>query len=105
SGSYAETAEWKGLTQRIDRTIDSLGSLPGVETAATDGTLPGVPSHFQIELKFSEGQQDTERKIVAQSGIVSPGYFATMRIPILSGELCRESSDSLQSMLVMVNRR
>ena len=104
SASYAETAEWKGLTQRIDRTIDSLGSLPGVETAATDGTLPGVPSHFQIELKFSEGQQDTERKIVAESRFVSPAYFATMRIPILSGELCRESPDSLKSINVMVNR-
>src|SRR5207247_6191888 len=104
SGSYGETADWKGLTQRIDRTIDSLGSLPGVETAATDGTLPGVPSHFQIELNFSEGQQDTERKIVAESRFVSPAYFATMRIPILSGELCRESPDSLKSINVMVNR-
>src|SRR2546425_1919096 len=104
SASYAETADWKGLTQRIDRTIDSLGSLPGVETAATDGTLPGVPSHFQIELNFSEGQQDTERKIVAESRFVSPAYFATMRIPILSGELCRESPDSLKSINVMVNR-
>src|SRR5207245_2699162 len=53
SGSYAETADWKGLTQRIDRIVDSLGSMPGVETAATDATLPGVPSHFQIELKFA----------------------------------------------------
>src|SRR5439155_1334863 len=104
SASYAETADWKGLTQRIDRTIDSLGSLPGVETAATDGTLPGVPSHFQIELNFSEGQQDTEHKIVAESRFVSPAYFATMRIPILSGELCRESPDSLKSINVMVNR-
>src|SRR5438105_37137 len=94
SGSYAETADWKGLTQRIERIVDSLGSMPGVETAATDATLPGVPSHFQIELKFAGGQQDPERKIVAESRFVSPGYFATMRIPILSGELCRETADS-----------
>ena len=104
SGSYAETADWKGLTQRIDRIVDSLGSMPGVETAATDATLPGVPSHFQIELKFAEGQQDPERKIVAESRFVSPGYFATMRIPILSGELCRETADSTKSINVLVNR-
>jgi predicted permease len=104
SGSYGETADWKGLTQRIERTIDSLCSMPGVETAATDGTLPGVPSHYQTELKFSEGQQDPERKIVAESRFVSTGYFATMRIPILSGELCRESPDSTKSIHVMVNR-
>jgi len=104
SGSYGETADWKGLTQRIERTIDSLGAMPGVETAATDGTVPGVPSHYQTELKFAEGQQDPEHKIVAESRFVSSGYFATMRIPILSGELCRESPDSTKSIHVMVNR-
>jgi putative ABC transport system permease protein len=104
SASYAETADWKGLTQRIDRIIDSLGSIPGVETAATAAALPGVPSHYQIELKFAEGQVDPERKIVAESRFVSPGYFATMHIPLLSGELCRESPDSLKSINILVNR-
>src|SRR6266704_1003963 len=104
SASYAETADWKGLTQRIDRTIDSLGSMPGVETAATANALPGVPSHYEMELKFSEGQVDPERKIVAESRVVSQGYFATMKIPVLSGELCRESPDSLKSINVLVNR-
>ncbi len=102
--SFQETADWKGLTQRIDRTIDSLGSMPGVETAATANALPGVPSHYEMELKFSEGQVDPERKIVAESRFVSQGYFATMKIPVLSGELCRESPDSLKSINVLVNR-
>jgi putative ABC transport system permease protein len=104
SASYGETADWKGLTQRIDRTIDSLRSMPGVETASTAGTLPGVPSHYQMELKFAEGQVDPEHKIVAESRFVSPGYFATMQIPLLSGELCRETPDSLKSINVLVNR-
>ncbi len=102
SASYAETANWKGLTQRIDRIIDSLGSMPGLETAATAEALPGVPSHYQMELKFTEGQVDPERKIVAESRFVSQGYFATMKIPVLSGELCRESPDSLKSINVLV---
>jgi putative ABC transport system permease protein len=105
SASYGETADWKGLLQRIDRIIDSLGAMPGVETAATAGTLPGVPSHYQMQLKFAEGAQDPEHKIVAESRFVSPGYFATMRIPLLSGELCRESPDPLKSSInVLVNR-
>jgi putative ABC transport system permease protein len=104
SASYGETADWKGLTQRIDRTIDSLSNTPGVETAATAMALPGVPWQYQMEMKFAEGQVDPERKIVAESRFVSPGYFATMQIPLLSGELCRESPDSLKSMNVLVNR-
>jgi putative ABC transport system permease protein len=101
SASWGETGDMKGLTQRIDRTIDSLRSVPGVEAAATSAELPGVPAEYQTELKMAEGQLDPERKIVAESRFVSPGYFAAMRIPILSGELCREEPNSSN---VLVNR-
>ena len=90
SGSYGETADWKGLTQRIDRTIDELRSLPGAEAAAASAGLPGVPSEYQTGLQFTEGEQDPERKMVAQSRFVSPDYFTTVKIPLLSGEFCRE---------------
>jgi putative ABC transport system permease protein len=90
SGSYGETADWKGLTQRIDRTLDELRNLPGVEMAAASASLPGVPSEYQTGLRFTEGEQDPERKMVAESRFVSPDYFTTVKIPLLSGELCRE---------------
>src|SRR2546430_9192914 len=54
------------------------------------GSLPGVPWEYQTGLQFTEGQQDPERKMVAESRFVSPSYFATVKIPLLSGELCRE---------------
>ncbi len=97
SGSYAETVDWKSLTQRIDRTIDELKGVPGVEGAAASTELPGVPSHYPTELKFVEGQQDPQHKIVAESRLISPGYFATMQIPLLAGELCREPQMNLKS--------
>src|SRR6266849_4154029 len=90
SGSYGETVDWKGLTQRIDRTLDELRSVPGVEAAGASATLPGVPSQYQTELRFTEGEQDPEHKMVTESRFITPGYFATMKIPLLSGELCRE---------------
>jgi predicted permease len=96
SGSYAETVDWKSLTQRIDRTIQELQSVPGVEAAAASTELPGVPSHYPTELKFAEGQPDPQHKIVAESRLISPGYFATMQIPLLAGELCREPQMNLK---------
>src|SRR5216684_1234266 len=90
SASYGETVDWKGLTQRIDRTLDELRSVPGVEAAGASATLPGVPSQYQTELRFTEGEQDPEHKMVTESRFITPGYFATMKIPLLSGELCRE---------------
>jgi putative ABC transport system permease protein len=101
SGSWGETADMKGLTQRIDGTIDGLRNLPGVEAAATAAALPGVPSRYQTELKLAEGDVDPSRKIVTESRFVSPGYFATMRIPLLAGELCRGRSSGLDA---LVNR-
>jgi putative ABC transport system permease protein len=101
SASWGETIDMKGLTQRIDRTIDSLGNLPGVEAAAISAMLPGVPARYQTEIKIADGQLDPQRKIVAESRFVSRGYFAVMRIPLLAGELCREEANSAN---VLVNR-
>jgi putative ABC transport system permease protein len=101
SGSWGETAEMKGLAQRIDRILEAIRVVPGVENAATAATLPGVPGEFSTGLKFVEGEQDPNHKIVAESRFVSHSYFDTMKIPTLAGEGCRENYDALQ---VMVNR-
>jgi putative ABC transport system permease protein len=101
SASWGETTDMKGLTQRIDRIIDQLRSLPGVESAATARALPGVASNDQEELRIAEGEVDPHRKIVAVSRVVSPGYFATMRIPLLAGELCREKATRDQAEVVV----
>ncbi|HEY2461626.1 MAG TPA: ABC transporter permease [Candidatus Acidoferrum sp.] len=103
SASWAETADMKGLTQRIDRTIDALATIPGVESSAIAASLPGIPDHSQTELKVLEGEVDPQHKIVAESRFVSPGYFATMRIPLLAGDLCRESADP-GNLNILVNR-
>jgi predicted permease len=101
SASWGETADRKGLVQRIERTLAKLRSVPGVEAAATSAMLPGVPTQYHLELKFAEGEGDPERKILAESRFVSPSYFATMRIPLLAGELCREEPNSRSA---LVNR-
>src|SRR6516225_3695696 len=90
SAHWGETADMAALTQRIDRTLERLRGVPGVEAAATSGALPGVPSEFHNDLQFAEGERDPEHKITAESRFVSPDYFATTQIPLLAGELCRE---------------
>jgi putative ABC transport system permease protein len=101
SGGYGETADMKALKQRIDRTLGSIRAVPGVETAATSSDLPGVPDSYAPALNLVEGGSDPARKIVAESRFVSPEYFATMRIPMLSGESCRETAGAAG---VLVNR-
>jgi predicted permease len=103
SGSWAETADYGRLVQRIDGTLETLRALPGVDAAATAIFLPGVPAHYESTFELVEGRSDTEARMAAESRFVSPEYFATMRIPLLAGERC--GRQPLGSALdVVVNR-
>ena len=88
SSSWAETGP--ASKPRTDRILEFLSAVPGVEATATSEGLPGVPLGFQAELKVAEGRADTDPKILSDIHFVSNGYFATMQIPLLSGELCRD---------------
>jgi putative ABC transport system permease protein len=101
STSWAETNNYKVANQRMDRLLEGLRAVPGVELAATAGWLPGVPNGYQIEVKTLEGRAETEPKMLAQFRAVTPDYFAALRIPLLTGEMCRERSNPND---VMVNR-
>ena len=100
SGSWGETTDMKGLIQRIDRTLDGLRSLPGVEATATAAALPGASYLYQVEFKI-DGKVDPNRKFLADSRYVSAGYFDTIRIPLLVGEICKAQSATPE---VLVNR-
>lgn len=101
SSSWGETADQKAARQRVDRILDGLRSVPGIESAATALSLPGVPAQYQIELKATEGRAESEPKMLAQGRWVTLAYFATIRIPVVAGELCRDEPNSNTT---MVNR-
>ena len=98
STTWAETGP--SLKPWTDRILEFLSAVPGVEAAATSESLPGVPFGFQAELQVAEGRSDTDPKIVTDSHFVSNGYFATLKIPLLRGELCRNAGPPQ----VIVNR-
>jgi putative ABC transport system permease protein len=90
STSWGETSDPKGSKQRMDRIVEGLRSIPGVESAASAAFLPGVPTEFELDLDTAEGRAESETKMRAYARFVSPGYFATMGIPLHTGELCRD---------------
>jgi len=99
--SWGETGDPIGSSRRADHILEGLRSIPGVENAATTYWLPGVPAEYEVELKLLEGRSETEPKMLAQSRSVSPAYFATVRTPLLAGEMCRTDS---KASTMMVNR-
>jgi len=101
SSSWGETADFKAAKQRMNRILDRLNAVPGVDAAAVAYSLPGVPGDFEVELKSEETRSETEPKIIAQGRSVSPAYFATLHIPVLAGETC---ADNAGVGTMMVNR-
>jgi putative ABC transport system permease protein len=104
SGTWAETTDYDRLLQRIDGALEELRALPGVEAAATSVFLPGVPADYEDTFELVGAQHETERRMVAESRVVSPEYFATMRIPLLAGEPCRRQPLDAAAKDVMINR-
>jgi putative ABC transport system permease protein len=100
TGSWGETANMAAVLQRIDRTLDGLRTLPGIADAATTDLLPGVPSKYEIEYKI-DGHVNPSYKILADSRVVSIGYFDTMQIPVLVGDPCKQGSNGKD---IIVNR-
>ena len=91
SMNWGETGDMKKLRQFTDRILETLRATPGLDAAAISVGVPGVPFRYQTELKLIEGRADTEPKLIADNRFVSASYFATMRIPLLAGEVCRET--------------
>jgi putative ABC transport system permease protein len=100
-----EGGNWNRIVQRINGTLDKLVALPGIEAAATTTMPPGVPGQEQQEFVLAEGRADSEPPLIAESRVVSPSYFETMRIPLLAGDICGRPEDSRGTTEVMVNRR
>ena len=101
SASWGETGDLKRSGQTVKRILEAVAAVPGVESSAATFLLPGVPGTFPVELSVAEGRAESEPKIVAESRIGSAGLFATMRIPLLAGEMCPQESNTPG---MMVNR-
>jgi putative ABC transport system permease protein len=69
-------------------------ALPGVQHAAVTSTLPLTPAGIDFDLAYhAEGHPDVGYQTAPKVDyrIISPGYLATMGIPLIAGREFRES--------------
>jgi predicted permease len=93
--SAAVVALFRNVAARVE-------AIPGVENAAFVSSLPmeiGPDLPFQIA-----GRKDSDAGD-AQYRVITPGYFATMKIALLQGRAFRETDDAGLAGVVVINAR
>lgn len=79
-----------------------VAAIPGVDAAGVGNYLPnrqGTASRaYEVE------GRPTDRERSAQYGVVSPGYFRVLDIPLLQGRAFRESDHRGEPRVAVVNR-
>ena len=90
SAGWGETSDMGTLVSRINRTLDAVRNIPGVEAAATASTVPGNSTAYPAEFRISETLKNSNDKLLADTRWVSTGYFAALHIPVLQGTACTD---------------
>jgi putative ABC transport system permease protein len=91
-------------TQFYQQLLERVRTLPGVQAASAGWPLPlannGMRISFDIEgHPLPEGDRNTSR-----ASIANPGYFETMRIPLLRGREFRDTDNAKATPVVIVNQ-
>jgi putative ABC transport system permease protein len=86
---------------------EQIGALPGVDTVSLASALPIGAGGFYLGRAFLAegwGEPPASTEIAGMWNAVSPGYFATLGIPLLQGRDFQPRDDSAATMVMIVNR-
>jgi predicted permease len=90
------------LSPMFSQLLEQLRTIPGVESAALTRGLPldgpGPDGHFNLENRPQDsGKADAEYRVI------SPGYMATMRIPIVRGRDLNDQDTAKSLPVVLIS--
>jgi predicted permease len=89
-----------------DELLEKVRVLPGVGAASVTTQMPFLSNLFTTVIMPEGYELDTEESIRApRRGTISPGYFETMRIPILEGRDFEETDTAASTPVMIVDER
>lgn len=86
----------------LNKSIAAMERIPGVQSAAVGLSLPFERS-LNDGVKLSDGE-NAGQQVMTGSVYVTPGYFETLRIPLLAGRPITISDTSSSQHVAVVNR-
>ena len=97
----ARYAQHENVEQLFARSLDRLRALPGVESAAVSLGLP-YERILNMGARLVDGSSRSDF-VFTTATYVTPGYFETLKLPLLSGRTFRDSDTKTSAPAVVVN--
>jgi putative ABC transport system permease protein len=86
--------------------LERARALPGVTMAGLVDTLPLGNNGLKGQLLIGDRPlPEAGEQLTTEKRVVSPGYFETMRIPLLKGRRFQESDNERSMPVVIINQR
>ncbi len=98
AGQYNDPVAFMGL---LDKSVASIKRIPGVEDAAVGLSVP-YERGLNYSLTFVDGSQ-AGNGTSSNVAYVTPGYFSTLRIPLLMGRGLASNDTSTSQPVAIVN--
>jgi predicted permease len=99
--AYSEPVKVNNLYRDL---LDRIRNLPGVQAAATTDLLPLGGGDSELFFYVTERPKPPESELpLAMTYFISPGYFETMRIPLLKGRYFDERDNSTSQRMMVVD--
>ncbi len=105
---YKDSRQYADVSRRI---LERVQSQPGVISAAVSSAFPmdpdlatghgGRPAHFRVA---GDPRPDTESPLVRHGRMVTPAYFKTLGIPLVSGRTFTDFDTATAPQVVIINR-
>ncbi|HVS64843.1 MAG TPA: ADOP family duplicated permease [Thermoanaerobaculia bacterium] len=102
AAAYTEAAQTLDL---YDRLLERLATTPGVPAVAAASRLPLDGAQNRMAFPSSGNVLEDGLLPMAVRRVVTPGYFSTLGIPLLSGRSFDAGDDTGAPLVVIVNRR
>jgi predicted permease len=90
--------------QFYDELRARLAATPGVQMASAGWPLPLGEGHMGISFQIEERMKPESDEPTERLGLATPNYFATMRIPLISGRTFDEHDVRKSKPVIIVNQ-
>jgi predicted permease len=102
----AQYTDRQAMSAFVDRTLDGLRALPGVQAASVSNSVP-FGSNFNVSIIFAEGyvMQPGESIVAPLQVRASDGYFEALRMRLVRGRLFDRRDTGTSPLVTIVDER